>query len=101
MKMPCDEWCRLVERYQTAVNAYNQAVNALGVLPGAAFSENWSRAERARAMCNRHRVDLWHLLRGWPATSEYRKLETESMVLGDRLTRLTGSADSTRAQRVR
>jgi hypothetical protein len=58
--MPCEEWSRLVERYRTAVNAYNQAVNALGVLPGTAYNENWSRAEGARAMCNRYRADLCH-----------------------------------------
>ena len=46
--MPCDEWCRLVEHYRAAVNAYNQAVNALDVLPGPAFNEKWSRAEAAR-----------------------------------------------------
>jgi len=46
--MPCDEWCRLVEHYRAAVNAYNRAVNALGVLPGPAFNEIWSRAEGAR-----------------------------------------------------
>jgi hypothetical protein len=42
---------RLVERYRTAVNTYNEAVNALGVLPGPAFNEIWTRTERARTKC--------------------------------------------------
>ena len=46
--MPCVEWCRLVEGYRSGVNAYHEAVKALGVLPGTAFNEVWSRAERAR-----------------------------------------------------
>jgi hypothetical protein len=89
--MPCDEWCRLVECYRTAVNAYNQAVNALGMLPGPAFNETWSRAEGARALCNRYRADLWHHEHhhacfevGQPeGKQQISRIETENMVLGD------------------
>jgi hypothetical protein len=89
--MPCEEWRRLVECYRAAVHAYNQAVNTLGVLPGKAFNENWSRAEEARALCNRHRADLWHhehdhdcLEVGQPNRNQRTPpIETENMVLGD------------------
>ena len=58
--MPCDEWCRLVERYRTAVHAYNEAVKALDGKPGTAFNEVWQQSERARAKCSRGRADLLH-----------------------------------------
>jgi hypothetical protein len=58
--MPCDEWCRLVERYRGAVNAYNEAVKSLGASPGAAFNEIWSSTERARTKCDIRRADLLH-----------------------------------------
>jgi hypothetical protein len=58
--MPCDEWCRLAEHYRTAVNTYNEAVKALGVLPGTEFNKMWPRTERARTKCDRRRADLLH-----------------------------------------
>ena len=89
--MPCNEWCRLVERYRSAVNAYNEAVRALGVLPGIAFNETWSRSERARSKCDRRRADLLHhehehacLEAGEPNRNvEVSEIETENLVLGD------------------
>jgi len=89
--MPCDEWSRLVQRYRGAVNTYNEAVTALGVLPGTAFNEIWQRAERTRTKCDRCRADLLHHEHyhgclevvgpnGNKATSG---LDTESLVLGD------------------
>jgi hypothetical protein len=56
--MPCDEWCRLVERYRNAVNAYNEQMNALVILPGAVFNEIWSRSELARTKCDIRRADV-------------------------------------------
>jgi hypothetical protein len=58
--MPCEEWCRLLERYRSAVNIYNEAAMALGDLQGTAFNEAWQRVERARAKCTRGRADLLH-----------------------------------------
>jgi len=56
--MVCSEWCRLMERYRGAVSAYNEAAKNLGILPGTAFNETWSRTERARTKCDRRRADL-------------------------------------------
>ena len=89
--MPCEEWCRLVARYRSAVSAYHQAVNDLGGLPGPVFNEGWSRAERARATCDEHRADILqhehdHAClevgqhHGNPPMSA---ITTENMVLGD------------------
>ena len=89
--MPCDEWCRLVDRYRSAVQAYNDAVHSLGVLPGKAFNEVWQPAERARAKCNRCRADLLHhehdhacLESGGVDDNKARAaIATENLVLGD------------------
>lgn len=89
--MPCEEWCRLVERYRRAVNAYNEAVKPLGVQPGTAFNEIWSRMERARTKCDRRRADLLGhehehacLEAGQPnGAREVADIRTENLVLGD------------------
>jgi hypothetical protein len=89
--MPCDEWCRLVERYRAAVSAYNEAAKALGVLPGTAFNETWSRTERARTKCDIRRADLLQhehhhacLEAGHHnGNGQMSSTNTESMVSGD------------------
>ena len=89
--MPCEEWCRLVEHYRSAVSAYNDAVKALDVLPGLAFNEAWPRAERERAKCDRRRADLLHHEHAHACLevgrSKGRKpvsnVSTDSLVLGD------------------
>jgi hypothetical protein len=89
--MPCDEWCRLVERYRSAVNTYNDAVKALGVAPGAAFNDTWQRTERTRTKCDRCRADLLHhehdhscLEVGEPNGNQGTSgIDTETLVLGD------------------
>ena len=89
--MPCAEWCQLVECYRSAVDTYNEAVQALGVLPGTAFNEKWSRTERARTKCDRCRTDLLHhehvhacLEVGQPnGKNQSLGVDTENMVLGD------------------
>jgi hypothetical protein len=89
--MPCKEWCELVERYRTAVHTYNEAVKALDVSPGTAFSETWQRAEWARTKCSRDRADLMQhehthgcsevgQLNGKKQVSS---VKTEDLVLGD------------------
>ena len=89
--MPCEEWCRLVERYRAAVGAYNDSVKALGGLPGAAFNDVWQRAERARAKCNRDRADLLHHEHAHACLdvpqasgkSQRPVMDTDKLVLGD------------------
>ena len=94
--MPCEQWCRLVARYRSAVSAYHQAVNDLGGLPGPHFNEGWSRAERARATCDEHRAEILqhehdHACleagqhQGIPhqGTPRMSGIRTEKMVLGD------------------
>ncbi|HEY2842242.1 MAG TPA: hypothetical protein VGJ09_01275 [Bryobacteraceae bacterium] len=56
--MPCSQWCRLVELYQSAVNSYSEAAQNLSAQPGAAFNETWQRAERARTKAERCRTDV-------------------------------------------
>ncbi|MGD1090419.1 MAG: hypothetical protein ABSB35_00350 [Bryobacteraceae bacterium] len=58
--MPCDEWCRLLERYRSAVNRYNEAANNLGLVPGREFNAAWQRAEQARKGAENCRADLLH-----------------------------------------
>jgi hypothetical protein len=58
--MPCEEWSGLLERYRNAVDAYNEAAQALVALPEAAFNEKWHHAERARTKSNSCRADLMH-----------------------------------------
>ena len=89
--MACEAWCRLVARYRSAVNAYNQAANDLNLLPGPDFSEAWYRAERARAFAIDTRSDL--LLHEHDhdcfqvgqhnGNRRMSGIETENMVLGD------------------
>ncbi len=89
--MPCDEWGRLVDRYRSAVQAYNDAVTGLGALPGNAFNEVWQPAERARAKCNRCRADLLHHEHehaclepeGTNGKRARAAMATENLVLGD------------------
>jgi hypothetical protein len=89
--MPCNEWCRLVEGYRSAVNSYNDAVKALSALPGATFNEVWHRAERARTKSDRCRADLLHhehdhgCLRSGQLDGDKQLagVTTESLVLGD------------------
>lgn len=81
--MPCDEWCRLVERYRRSVHSYHEAANALGVLPGAAFNKTWQQAERARAKSDDCRAALLHHEHRH-ACLEIAELEgAEELVLGD------------------
>ena len=89
--MPCEEWCRLIERYRGAVETYDDAAKALGVLPGTAFNEIWQRTERARTKCDRCRADLLHhehyhaCLDGGPphGRQQMSSVNTDSLVLGD------------------
>jgi hypothetical protein len=89
--MPCDEWCRILERYRSAVNRYDEAVNDLGCLPGPVFNETWQRAEWARKQSDRCRADLLHhehdhacLVAGPPESDlQMADINTEELVLGD------------------
>jgi hypothetical protein len=89
--MPCDEWSRILERYRTAVNAYDEAVNNLTRLPGAAFNETWHRAERARQQSDKCRADLLHhehdhaCLVAGPAENNHplAAISTDEFILGD------------------
>ena len=89
--MPCEEWCELIERYRSAVHTYNEAVKALGVSPGTAFTETWQQAERARTKCSRDRADLIHhehdhaCLEPGPSNGneQVSGINTENLVLGD------------------
>jgi len=89
--MTCEKWGRLLERYRSAVNAYSEAVKHLGVLPGSAFNETWSRAERARAKCDFRRADLLsheheHAcleFAHWDGNDPVSEISEENLVLGD------------------
>lgn len=89
--MPCEEWGRLVERYRSAVNTYNDAVKTMGILPGAAFNETWQWTERTRMKCDHCRADLLHhehdhgcLEVGLPnGKNQGSTINTENFVLGD------------------
>ena len=58
--MPCDEWCRRLDRYRSAVSIYAEAASNLSRVPGAAFNETWQRAEQARKQSESCRADLLH-----------------------------------------
>jgi hypothetical protein len=89
--MPCDEWSRILERYRSAVNAYDDAVHNLAVAPGAAFNETWHRAERARKQSDKCRADLLHhehdhacLVAEQPEPAhQLTAVGTEEYILGD------------------
>ena len=89
--MPCDEWSECLERYRSAVNAYDEAVNDLGRLPGAAFNETWQRAEWARKQSDKCRADLLHhehdhacLEAARPeSNNQMAAISTEEFILGD------------------
>lgn len=56
--MPCDEWCRLLERYRSAVSSYDEAASNLTLVPGGAFNEAWQRTEQAGKRSENCRADL-------------------------------------------
>jgi len=58
--MPCDQWCRLLERYRGAVSNYDEAANDLSCVLGAAFNETWQRAKQARKRSDNCRAELLH-----------------------------------------
>ena len=89
--MPCNQWYRLVELYQAAVNDYCEAAKALSVLPGPSFNQTWQRAERARNHAEDRRADILHhehqhsCLESEPSNGHWKMpdLSSESLVLGD------------------
>jgi hypothetical protein len=89
--MPCDEWCKYVERYKRAVQVYNKAVFALGCVPGSEFDQSWQRAENARKGADGARSELLgheHRHRcltsqDSPGESSIDSIATEDLVLGD------------------
>lgn len=89
--MPCNQWYRLLELYQGAVNTYSDAAKALSVLPGPAFNETWQRVERARAASENCRADVLHhehqhaCLESEPSNGhrQMASVSSESLVLGD------------------
>jgi len=58
--MACNEWSALLERYRTAVKAYNAIVEELEDIPGPKFNESWHRAEVARTEMGIARAALLH-----------------------------------------
>lgn len=89
--MRCDDWCKYVERYRRAVQAYDKAVLALGCEPGSEFDESWQRAENARKNADAARSDLLAHEHGHgclrpqdsPGESPILGIATEDLVLGD------------------
>ena len=89
--MPCAEWCRLAERYRSAVKTYHEAVEELGTVPGANFNLAWPWSEKARKNCEAARDALLshehdHACLGDPQDAiahQTLELETEELILGD------------------
>ena len=76
--MPCEQWYKLLNRYQRAVKSYHRAVDNLS---GSDFSVAWQDAEgalknsnAARAILMEHEYDHACTAGAW---------ETEELVLGD------------------
>src|SRR5271169_4826924 len=57
-EMPCEQWCRLLELYRSAVNRYNEAANDLSLVLGSAFNQAWQRTEQARKKSENCRTEL-------------------------------------------
>lgn len=58
--MPCKAWSELLERYRTAVAAYNGAVASLSSIPSPQFNVLWHCAEVARTEVETARAELLH-----------------------------------------
>ena len=56
--MPCDEWCKLLERYRNAVKKYDAATRHLTQPPDPIFNATWQRAEQARKQTDNCRANL-------------------------------------------
>jgi hypothetical protein len=91
LRMPCVEWCKCVERYRRAVQAYNNAVTALDCVPGSEFDHSWQRAENARKGADGARSELLAhehdhgcpTSQDSPGESSILSIATEDLVLGD------------------
>ena len=90
--MPCDQWCRLLELYRSAVNRYNEAANDLSRALGSAFNQAWQRTEQDRKQSESFRADLLHhelahgCLGGVGQTEVYNRvpnIDPEEFILGD------------------
>ena len=89
--MPCVEWCKCVEGYRRAVQAYNHAVTVLDSVPGSEFDHSWQRAENARKGVDGARSELLahehdHGCLTSQDSSDERSIlsiATEDLVLGD------------------
>jgi len=57
-KLPCQEWCRIVEMYRAAARDFNDSVGALPLAPGREFDLVWQRVERTRKTCDDARSAL-------------------------------------------
>jgi hypothetical protein len=89
--MPCEEWCKLINRYRSATKTYSDAVDGLGSAPGIEFNLAWQRADRARKDCDATRAALLihehdHACLGerQPAGAQQGiEFKTEELTLGD------------------
>lgn len=89
--MPCDDWCRLLECYCSAVNRYDEAVKHLTRVSGVAFNSAWQQAEQARKHSGDCRAELLHhehdhacsIGIGQAMVNSQTAVNTEELVLGD------------------
>ena len=89
--MPCREWSRCLENYQSAVQTYGEAVFGLSDGDGPEFSRSWQLAERARknsdaarAALLDHEHDHGCMLVPVPSgDTQIPGLSTEELILGD------------------
>jgi hypothetical protein len=89
--MPCDVWCKLLERYRSAVTTYDEAAHDLSGVPGGAFNETWQRAEQARKQSESCRADLLQHEHehaciagtGLPEVNQTPDVSSEELILSD------------------
>jgi hypothetical protein len=77
----CPEWKNILDSYPLATEAYNQAVMNLTSLDASGFNEAWSKAERARKVCENYRELLVHHRREHGCLSRSGTLSLETGVL--------------------
>jgi hypothetical protein len=70
----CPEWKAILRAYPLATEAYNQAVTNLTSLDASGFNEAWSKAERARKVCENYRELLVHHRREHGCVSRHEGL---------------------------
>ena len=56
----CAEWQDILRSYPAAMQDYCRAVMSLLSLDAATFNDGWTKAERARKLCELHREKLFH-----------------------------------------